>query len=454
MLFKEIIEKLWDTRRDLVSDGYDEAITYLQSLLPGSKIHSFPSGYKTETWTVPKKWTVTEAYIKNNKTKQKLIDIQNHGLHVMSYSQSVNIPHATWQEVNEKIYSNPECNWGIPFKFSYYKDDWGFCCADKFRPTAVSQEFCDDFTVKIKSKFSKGSLKVLEYIIPGKRKEEILVMAHLDHPFQVNDGLSGVAGLVDLALNIKDNKYTYRFWILPETIGSLCMLHKFSKENIKIAIFLDMIGVNGPLICQQPYSWHNPLREVINKIAKNGSGLFINNNIISCNKKDLILTDNLRYIGNDDRVLNFIRIPCYSFNRVTDSSNEFGKPFLEYHTHVDNKYDEDNIMLTVTSLIDIFKYYEQDDYAKSIINEMPCFSNFGLYNFMSDIFSLVEKERILSYIQNNYTTIDNIATNFRKTYENVLLLLKEFEKYDLVKIITLEELEKLLEKSGGLTQNV
>jgi aminopeptidase-like protein len=421
MLYSKIINDLWDTRRDLISDGYDSAIDYLQSLLPDSTIHSFHTGYRTNHWTVPPKWVLKQAYIQDNLTQEKIIDISKHGLHVMSYSQAVDIPHATWDFVNKHLSDNAKCPNGIPFKFSYYKDEWGFCCSTKDRRKFSREKYDADFSIKIDSEFLPGELKVLEYVVRGSRDKEILIMAHLDHPYQINDGLSGVAALIDIALSIKNPKYTYRFWILPETIGSICMLHRFPLPNIDSAIFLDMLGADGLLVCQLPSPVMSPLLGSI--------------------KKYTMTTKNLRYIGNDDRVLNFAGIPCYSFNRINHLDNAFGDPYKEYHTSEDNVYGTKNMDDAISTISNILNYYECDETVRCFTNEMPCLSAINslstqanMYNFMSDIFSSSEKEQILSICRDDYMEIRDLCELFTKDYSDMLLLLQEFANNGLVVI--------------------
>src|SRR5208283_2252636 len=107
------------------------------------------------------------------------------------------------------------------------------------------------YRVMIRSEFSYGTLKVGEIIVPGKRSETFVLCAHLCHPAMVNDDLSGVVvGLkVMQELLMRQNlRYTYRFLILPETIGSVAYLSHSEEVIPKMigGLFLEMLGLENP----------------------------------------------------------------------------------------------------------------------------------------------------------------------------------------------------------------
>ena len=62
----------------------------------------------------------------------------------------------------------------------------------------------------------------------------------------VNDDLTGVAGLVELSKKLlnRKNHYTYRLFLLPETIGSIALLSQNEDfiDKIKCGIFFEMLG--------------------------------------------------------------------------------------------------------------------------------------------------------------------------------------------------------------------
>ena len=117
----------------------------------------------------------------------------------------------------------------IPYVTSYYNKDWGFCLSENEKedlPDGKYRAFID-------SKFKKGHLEVAEAVLPGKSKKEIFFSSYICHPSMANNELSGPVLLNALLLYIKKNykrsNYTYRFVLLPETIGSIAYISKKIK---------------------------------------------------------------------------------------------------------------------------------------------------------------------------------------------------------------------------------
>ena len=121
--YKSFINDIWFERRDIVSDGYDRSLNYIQNLLPEMRIHKYKSGSEVWTWIVPEKWSVYNAYIKNGN--KVLLDLKDHPLHVMSYSAPVS-GRVSKKELMDHLYHNEEYPDAIPFKFSYYQKNGAF----------------------------------------------------------------------------------------------------------------------------------------------------------------------------------------------------------------------------------------------------------------------------------------------------------------------------------------
>src|SRR5437764_1268108 len=124
MSIKRVVEDLYPKRRDIISDGFDESLAYLQKLIPLA-IREIGTGTKCWTWTVPPKWSVREAYIEDSHGK-KVVDMKNHGLHVLSYSLPINKT-VTKEELLAHVHTKPTMPDAIPYEFKYYERDWGFC---------------------------------------------------------------------------------------------------------------------------------------------------------------------------------------------------------------------------------------------------------------------------------------------------------------------------------------
>jgi len=345
----KLIDDLWFKRRDLISDGFDESLEYISKIIP-MKIHQFRTGMKCWTWKIPKKWTVNEGWIKDSNGKL-LLHSKDHPLHIPTYSQSVDktIPH---DELMKHLMYNEKQPNTIPYhERLIYSKDWGFSLQYSKLENFKSKEY----HIHIDAKFEDGFLKVGEIIIPGKVDESVVVVAHLDHPCMVNDDLSGVAGLVELAKKLinKKNYYTYRLFLLPETIGSISFLSQNEEfiDKVKCGIFFEVLGNNADLILQ-----HSKQKDT--EIDTISSLIF---------KKNLATYKKLPFIGmmaNDEQVWNGpgVNIPMISIGRGL---------YPEYHTSDDTPriVNDSNIMNAVEIVFKILERLDNEHVSKQVTNQ-------------------------------------------------------------------------------------
>ena len=97
------------------------------------------------------------------------------------------------------------------------------------------------YKVYINSSLKEGTLDLSHAVLKGKLSKEILISSYVCHPSMANNELSGPIVLNGLLSYIKsqypNNKYSYRFVLQPETIGSIAYLSKFSnhlKKHMKV----------------------------------------------------------------------------------------------------------------------------------------------------------------------------------------------------------------------------
>ena len=104
------------------------------------------------------------------------------------------------------------------------------------------------YKVFIDSKHVQGDLSLIEALLPGKSKKEIFFSSYLCHPSMANNELSGPVLLSEIMHYLKslnNREYTYRFVLLPETIGSIAYLSKRLKllqENMICGFSLSCVG--------------------------------------------------------------------------------------------------------------------------------------------------------------------------------------------------------------------
>ena len=234
--------ELYPICRSITGEGVRETLRAIRKRIP-LEMHEVPSGTKVFDWTVPREWNVSDAYIMNQEGK-RVVDFKAHNLHLMSYSSPVRkkMPLA---ELRPHLFTLPDHPEWIPYRTSYYKENWGFC----LRHTDLERLPDDEYDVVIDSSLQPGSLTYGECYVPGEISDEILVSCHVCHPSMCNDNLSGITVAVKLAETIamRQRRYSYRFLFIPGTIGSITWLaqNEQTVSRIKHGIVLTGVGDEG-----------------------------------------------------------------------------------------------------------------------------------------------------------------------------------------------------------------
>lgn len=323
----DLIHELWYLKRDIVSDGYDQALERLSQEasrrnLPPVRIHSYPTGEACWTWRVPEKWTCDEAYLETMQG-QRLLDYADHPLHVISYS----LPFegiVSRQELLEHLHVHPHLPDAIPFVFKYYERDWGLCSSKTLRDSLTEEKY----RVVIRTRFEPGSLKVAEIVLPGQSEQSFILAAHLCHPAMVNDDLTGVVvGLEAMsALNALPRFYTYRLLIMPETIGSVAYLSHNEDLIPKMigGLFLEMLGNASPHALQASFQPESLADRIL-------SAAFPNLDARGYQAPYRSIID------NDERQFNApgVRVPMLSLSRVEAPKSSGRPPYAQYHSSQD-----------------------------------------------------------------------------------------------------------------------
>jgi aminopeptidase-like protein len=147
--------------------------------------------------------------------------------------------------LNAHLYSLPDQPDVIPYRTSYYAEDWGFCVTHRQREALKD----DTYEVVIDSELKDGSLTWGEYLHEGETAEEVLLSAHICHPSLANDNCSGLALLTYLAKQLKTirTRHSYRFLYAPGTIGAITWLATRNDEvqRIKHGLVLSCVGDSG-----------------------------------------------------------------------------------------------------------------------------------------------------------------------------------------------------------------
>jgi aminopeptidase-like protein len=236
----DLMRTLFPICRSITGDGVRQTLRILQRYIPLT-IHQVRSGTSAFDWTIPKEWKIRDAYIKNS-TGEKVIDFNKCNLHVLNYSvpvmQKLSLP-----ELKAHLFTLPEHPDWIPYRTSYYNENWGFCLSHN----QLSQLAEGVYEVCIDATLADGYLTYGEYFLPGETEFEILISTHICHPSLANDNLSGIALATFLARAVRPRKYSYRFLFTPGCIGSIAWLSLNESRllNIKHGLIVACVGDSG-----------------------------------------------------------------------------------------------------------------------------------------------------------------------------------------------------------------
>lgn len=238
----EFVRKLYPICRSITGNGLRASLAHIATLLPIT-LHEVPTGTRVFDWTIPKEWNIRDAYIKD-PSGHKIVDFHDSSLHVMNYSIPI---HRTvpLDELRKHLFTLPDHPDWIPYRTSYYNENWGFCLTHRqmLELPEGTYEVCID------SSLEDGALSYGEFFLPGESADEVLFTCHCCHPSLCNDNLSGMAVATFLAryLHTSPRRYSYRFLFIPGTIGSITWLARNESvtPHIKHGLVLSCLGDSG-----------------------------------------------------------------------------------------------------------------------------------------------------------------------------------------------------------------
>ncbi|MEA2763269.1 MAG: hypothetical protein QOD47_2553, partial [Gemmatimonadaceae bacterium] len=181
-----LIADLYPICRSITGDGFRTSLRRLAEIVPIT-ITEVPTGSRVLDWTVPKEWNIRDAWIAD-ATGRRVVDFRASNLHVVNYSVPVRA-RMSLSSLRPKLHTLPAQPDLIPYRTTYYSEDWGFCLAQR----VLDQLPEGEYDVCIDSTLAHGSLTYGECILSGATTDEILISVHSCHPSLANDNLSGMA---------------------------------------------------------------------------------------------------------------------------------------------------------------------------------------------------------------------------------------------------------------------
>lgn len=398
----DLAKYLFPLPRSLTGCGINQSFQVFESIHSEFIRLSYPTGEDVFDWVIPPVWNVREAYIEDD-SGHKFCVFSDNNLHLVGYSEPIDII-LSLDELLKRLHTRKDLPNAIPYVTSYYNKSWGFCIS-----YAQLQELKPgNYRCFIDSSFTSGTLDLIEAVIPGDSSEEIFFSSYLCHPMMANNELSGPVLLSELIKYVKslpNRQYTYRFVLLPETIGSIAYLStRFSelKANVISGFNLSCVGDN---------------RRYTHLQSRKGSCLADIALSSALEGRQNVFTKSFSFRGSDERQYNSpgINLPVCGFSR-----SMFGD-YQEYHTSLDdfNVVTSDGLNGSFAVMQDIIDSFESGLFPKCSVLCEPQLGKRGLYpNLSTSIFSVSDNRVIddltirmdvLSY-SDGETSIFNIAT--------------------------------------------
>ena len=215
-----LIERLYPICRSITGNGVRETLAIIAERID-LEVHEVASGTQVLDWTVPPEWNIRDAYV-SDASGVRVIDFQRSNLHLVSYSVPVRA-RMSLDELRPHLHTLPDQPDVVPYRTSYYTQDWGFCLAHRQLESMPAGEY----EVVIDSTLAPGHLTYGEFVIPGLVDDEVIVSSHVCHPSLCDDNLSGIAVSVDVAARLASGpppRLTHRFLYAPGTIGAITWL--------------------------------------------------------------------------------------------------------------------------------------------------------------------------------------------------------------------------------------
>ncbi len=231
----ELIDNIWQLQRVHNSDDFefavDTIVDFCANHLPGeSRKHLFTPGETHNYWIVPKRWNL-KSFSLHDAEGNLVATHHSHPLAVGAYSQSIK-QGLSLQALKEKTFSRPDLPevYSLVFgrMYRHWESGWDLSLPDK----VVDALPAGEVRINIDAEFTDAPMPLFELEWTGKSEQTVFIVAHLDHPGQVNDSLSGCIASLQIIENLQrifsHPRFTYRVLLVPEIIGSALYLGRFS----------------------------------------------------------------------------------------------------------------------------------------------------------------------------------------------------------------------------------
>lgn len=340
-LLSDLFEELFPICRSITGPGLRRSLEILGRVIPLT-VEGVPSGTEVFDWTVPAEWHVRDARL-TGPDGETYADFEETNLAVVNYSEPVD-RRLSLEELDSHLHSTPTLPEATPYVTSYYERTWGFCLPHVRRESMPEGEY----HANVDSEFVDGELNYGHATLPGETDREVLLSSYFCHPSMANNELSGplVMALLYRRLAAWDERrYTYRFVLCPETIGSLSYLHEYGdhlREHLDAGLVLTCLG--GP---EETLSY---------KASRRGDTLF-----------DRLMAYRAEQAPGDIRLRSFAEI--FGSDERQYCSPGFDLPVGQFARTVYGRYDEYHTSADDREFMGIEPLIESADYVEAVLAE-------------------------------------------------------------------------------------
>lgn len=415
----EFVSKYLNFNRTIVSSDSLEMLKTVQAT-HAIGLESFPSGSEYATWSIPLSWRARRAVLSDGNGT--IASLDESPLFLAPYSCAFS-GWITKKQLLKHILTSPQLPDAFAYEFRVAYDfrrrlnEWRISIPHN-RLLALGE---GPFFVEIDVETEQSAMHVGVGSHPGSSGYWFTFLAHYCHVGQANDGLSGVAIMLEVFRRVQRDfpfpKHGYRVLLVPETIGSsvYAATHEDELDNTLGAVFSEMGGAESPL--QLVLSRRG--NTYIDRVAAYA---------ISEMNLDLGRTVPFRSgWGNDELVYDSpgFGVPTVSLDRY---------PFREYHTSEDNLGTVSEIRLEemVQILERIVRIIELDFVPKPVSRVPIYLTRFDLYaDWTTERAEYDLRAKVLDRLHDGVSVFD-IAVQEQLSFSSVYELVARLESLGLV----------------------
>jgi aminopeptidase-like protein len=261
--------ELFPICRSITGNGVRQTLQILARHIP-IDVKEVPSGTPAFDWTVPREWNIRGAFIAR-LDGTRVIDFADHNLHILQYSTPLDaiVP---VEELRRHLHALPDQPDWIPYRTSYYNENWGFCLTQNQLDTLTDPAY----RVVIDASLEAGHLTYGECVVRGERPEEVLFSCHVCHPSLANDNLSGMVVATQLMRHLQRTRprFTYRLLLIPGTIGSLTWLAQNEDKvaRIRHGLVLSCLGDAGGMTYKESRRREAEINRIVAHVLRHAGG--------------------------------------------------------------------------------------------------------------------------------------------------------------------------------------